>query len=82
MKRRSAELRDLGKRKKFKFQQHMVGRILSVITLDHGGEDFTEAMSNNFLEVKVHGNSGQPNQILDVRIEGIEQGVLMGRIVD
>jgi threonylcarbamoyladenosine tRNA methylthiotransferase MtaB len=81
MKRRSAELRDLGKRKKFKFQQHMVGRILSVITLDHGGEDFTEAMSNNFLEVKVHGNSGQPNQILDVRIEGIEQDVLMGRIV-
>lgn len=78
MKRRSTELRDLGKRKKFKFQQQMVGRVLSVITLDRRDENYTEAMSDNFLEVNIRDAMIEPNQILDVRVEGIEQGTLVG----
>ncbi|MGB7623821.1 MAG: tRNA (N(6)-L-threonylcarbamoyladenosine(37)-C(2))-methylthiotransferase MtaB [Terriglobia bacterium] len=82
IKRRSAELRDLGKRKKLKFQQQMVGKVLSVVTLDRGGSDFTESMSDNFLEVNVLGQAIEPNQIADVNIEGILQGVLTGGRVE
>jgi threonylcarbamoyladenosine tRNA methylthiotransferase MtaB len=80
-KRRSAELRDLGKRKKFKFQQQMLGKTLSVVTLERRSGQFTESMSDNFLEVNCAGNATVPNQIVDVKIEGIVQGVLVGEVV-
>lgn len=82
IKRRSAELRDLGKRKKFKFQQTMRGRALSVITLDRRGDGGTEAMSGNFLEVIVRGTPLGPNQMVQVKIDGMEQGVLVGRLAE
>ncbi|MBZ5553122.1 MAG: tRNA (N(6)-L-threonylcarbamoyladenosine(37)-C(2))-methylthiotransferase MtaB [Acidobacteriia bacterium] len=81
IKRRSAELRDLGKRKKFKFQQQMLGKILSVVTLEPRGGEFTGSMSDNFLEVNVAGEAIEPNQIVDVKIEGIVQGMLIGEFV-
>ncbi len=80
LKRRSAELRELGRQKKFKFQEKIVGKVLSVITLDHNHGDGTSAMSTNFLEVKIQGPALLPNQIFDVMIEGVMGGVLVGSV--
>lgn len=81
IKRRSAELRELGRRKKFKFQEQMLGQILSVITLDRGGSGYIESMSENFLEVNVADGTISPNQIIDVKIEGIRDGALLGKVI-
>ncbi|MBZ5536795.1 MAG: tRNA (N(6)-L-threonylcarbamoyladenosine(37)-C(2))-methylthiotransferase MtaB [Acidobacteriia bacterium] len=81
IKHRSQELRDLGKRKKFEFQQQMVGRVLSVVTLDRADHDFTDAMSENFLAVHVEGPAIDPNQIVEVKISGIDHGLLTGGVV-
>lgn len=80
IKRRSAELRDLGKRKKFKFQQEMIGKTLSVITLERGDERGVEAMSDNFLEVKIAGATLEANRMVDVKIEDIREGMLTGSV--
>jgi threonylcarbamoyladenosine tRNA methylthiotransferase MtaB len=78
IKRRSAALRDLGKRKKFEFQQQMISRTLSVITLERSGKGFIEGMSENFLEVKITSPLMEPNALVDVRIDRIDDGVLVG----
>jgi threonylcarbamoyladenosine tRNA methylthiotransferase MtaB len=63
-KERNRVLRDLAARKNLAFRQTMVGRTLSVVTLDHG------ALSDNFLKVEL--NPQRPsNQFIDVRIGAI-----------
>ncbi len=82
IKKRSAALRELGSRKKFKFQRAMMGKILPVITLDRRREGYIEGMSDNFLEVQIADERLAPNRRVAVLIEGIESGELAGSVVD
>jgi threonylcarbamoyladenosine tRNA methylthiotransferase MtaB len=76
-KQRTKALRDLAARKNLEFRQVMVGRTLSVVTI----EDGTRALSDNYMKVTL-APPREPNRIENVRIGGLttdglcEAGVL------
>ncbi len=63
-KRRNQVLRELGARKNLEFRQRMVGRKLSVVTLENG------SLSDNFLKVDLAA-SQPPNVLADIEIGGV-----------
>jgi len=63
-KERNRILRELAAAMNLAFRQSMIGRSLSVVTLDQG------ALSDNFLKVELSAQR-LPNQLLDVRIGGV-----------
>jgi len=63
-KERNRILRELAAAMNLAFRQSMIGRSLSVVTLDQG------ALSDNFLKVELSAQR-PPNQLLDVRIGGV-----------
>jgi threonylcarbamoyladenosine tRNA methylthiotransferase MtaB len=65
-KRRNQVLRELGARKNLEFRQRMLGRKLSVVTLDSG------ALSDNFLKVDLAVNR-PANVLTDIEIGGLTQ---------
>lgn len=63
---RNRILRELAAKKNLEFRGRMVGKRLSVVTLEHEGS----ALSDNYLKVEL--TSGrQPNQLIDVTIGGL-----------
>jgi threonylcarbamoyladenosine tRNA methylthiotransferase MtaB len=74
---RNRALRELIAEKNAAFRQSFLGRTLEAITL-HGNEDgSTEALTNNFLKVKVAGTHAA-NQLLRVAVTGLTEGGLSG----
>lgn len=67
---RNRVLRELAAEKNRAFRQSFVGQTLEVITLRAGGDGWTEALSNNFLKVRVAGRHSA-NQILTTEITGV-----------
>jgi threonylcarbamoyladenosine tRNA methylthiotransferase MtaB len=65
-KERNRILRDLAARKNVEFRRSMVGRTLSVVTLEQAGM----ALSDNFLRVDL-AERREPNRIAEVRIGGV-----------
>ena len=63
-KQRTRVLREVAARKNLEFRRAMVGRILSVVTLDE------RALSGNYLKVKLAA-ARESNRILDARIGGL-----------
>jgi threonylcarbamoyladenosine tRNA methylthiotransferase MtaB len=61
---RTQVLRDLGARKNLEFRRSMVGRKISVVTLDRG------ALSENYLKVSLAAPR-EANRIVDVRVGGV-----------
>src|SRR5215469_15819609 len=53
--KRNRVLRELGAKKNLEFRESFLNRTLDVITLQTGDEDFTEALSDNYLKVRVSG---------------------------
>ncbi|HEX4605369.1 MAG TPA: tRNA (N(6)-L-threonylcarbamoyladenosine(37)-C(2))-methylthiotransferase MtaB [Candidatus Angelobacter sp.] len=66
---RNRLLRELAAEKNHAFRQSFVGRALEIITLQAGGDGWTEALSDNFLKVRLAGRH-QPNEWIMVDIEG------------
>jgi threonylcarbamoyladenosine tRNA methylthiotransferase MtaB len=64
---RNRVLRELAAEKNRQFRESFVGKILEVITLQAGGDGWTEALSSNYLKVKLHGWHA-PNQILQAHM--------------
>lgn len=64
---RNRILRELAAEKNLAFRQSFVGQTLDVITLQAGGDGWTEALSDNFLKVRVAGRH-EANEILRVDI--------------
>jgi threonylcarbamoyladenosine tRNA methylthiotransferase MtaB len=64
---RNRVLRELAAEKNLAFRRSFVGRSLEVITLQSGNESWTEALSDNFLKVKISGQH-QANQCMKVEI--------------
>src|SRR5207237_2891465 len=52
---RNRVLRELAAKKNLAFRKGFVGRSLEVITLHAGGDGWPEALSDNFLKVRVEG---------------------------
>jgi threonylcarbamoyladenosine tRNA methylthiotransferase MtaB len=68
MKERSRELRALGAKKNAAFRTAHIGKTLHVLTLNKQFAAETEALSDNYLKVRVPGR-WPANMFLDVRIE-------------
>jgi threonylcarbamoyladenosine tRNA methylthiotransferase MtaB len=67
---RNRVLRELAAEKNRAFRQSFVGRSLEVITLQAGGDGWTEALSDNFIKIRVAGRH-YANQILATEISDV-----------
>lgn len=65
-KERNRVLRELAARKNLEFRRSMVGRTLSVVTLNEPGT----ALSDNYLRIQL-ACAAEPNRLMEVRIGGI-----------
>jgi threonylcarbamoyladenosine tRNA methylthiotransferase MtaB len=74
---RNRVLRELAAEKNLAFRRKFLGQTLDVITLQAGGEGWTEALSDNYLKVKIAGHDG-PNTMMRIRIAGLEDDGLLG----
>jgi threonylcarbamoyladenosine tRNA methylthiotransferase MtaB len=74
---RNRVLRELAAQKKREFMQSFVGRELEAITLTHYDGEFTEALTDNYLKLRVRGKY-KSNTLLRSRIEAIASDALVG----
>jgi threonylcarbamoyladenosine tRNA methylthiotransferase MtaB len=70
-KERNRVLRELAARKNLEFRRSMVGRRLSVVTLNEP----RASLSGNYLKVEL-ASAAEPNRLLEVEIGGINEGGL------
>jgi threonylcarbamoyladenosine tRNA methylthiotransferase MtaB len=73
---RNRVLRELAAEKNRTFRESFIGRSLEVITLHAGGDDWTEALSDNFLKARLAGHHAA-NQWVKAEIEGAGDENLM-----
>ncbi|MGH9635750.1 MAG: radical SAM protein, partial [Candidatus Angelobacter sp.] len=66
---RNRVLRELAAEKNRAFRESFIGQTLEVITLQAGGDDWSEALSDNFLKVRVAGRY-EANKWMKVKVEG------------
>jgi threonylcarbamoyladenosine tRNA methylthiotransferase MtaB len=76
---RNRVLREIASAKKAAFMRSLVGTPVKAITLQSGGEEFTEALTENYLKVKISGHH-KPNRWMDVNVEGAEGEMLLGEL--
>ena len=76
---RNHVLRELVARKKREFMQSFVGRELEAITLTHYDGVFTEALTDNYLKLRI-GGEHQANQWVRGIIEAVHSDVLVGSV--
>jgi len=57
-----------------------VGRAIHAITLRSGDDNFTEALTDNYLKMKIPGRL-QPNRWLQAEVEGADRELLEGRVL-
>ncbi len=74
---RNAVLREIASAKKAAFMKSLVGGFVEAITLHSGGAGFTEALTENYLKMKVRG-SLEANQWMTMRVERVEGEMLVG----
>ena len=78
---RNKVLRELASEKKLAFMRSFIGKQVDAITLNVIGTDaagdFTEALTDNYLKLRLHGRH-DPNCWLNARIEDVKDGVLVG----
>jgi threonylcarbamoyladenosine tRNA methylthiotransferase MtaB len=65
---RASTLRELGKRKAAEFRATQAGRSARALTLNRSGEDWTEALTGNYLKVRIEG-SHPANQWHEVPVD-------------
>ena len=76
---RNRLLRELAVQKKRDFMQSFVGRELEAITLTHFDGEFTDALTDNYLKLRIRGLH-KPNQWLRSGIEVVANDALVGGI--
>jgi threonylcarbamoyladenosine tRNA methylthiotransferase MtaB len=73
---RNRVLRDLAAAKNLAFRKSFIGRHLDVITLQAGGDGWTEALSDNYLKVRVAGRRAA-NEMIKVEVtETSDEGLV------
>ena len=73
---RNRVLRNLAAGKNRVFRRKFVGKTLEVITLQTGNDEWTEALSDNFLKVRLAGRH-EANQILTAEIAEVRDEELV-----
>jgi len=73
---RNRVLRELAAEKNLEFRRKFLGKTLEVITLQTGDDDWTEALSDNFLKVRLAGRHAA-NQILTAEIAQVRNEELV-----
>ena len=73
---RNRILRAIGERKNREFRASFAGKSLEAITLNQGGSDTTEALSDNYLKLEIAGKH-PPNRLMKVRITALSNHGLM-----
>lgn len=74
---RNCVLRELASQKKLKFMHSFVGRTVQAITLDVFDRVFTEALTDNYLKLRLNGRHA-PNRWVKARVERVESGAIAG----
>ncbi len=77
---RNRLLREVASRKKAAFMQSLVGTVVEAITLQSGGAEFSEALTDNYQKMKISGHH-EANRWIDVNVEGGEGEMLLGQRV-
>jgi threonylcarbamoyladenosine tRNA methylthiotransferase MtaB len=76
---RNRVLRELAEEKKKAFMREFVGKTVEAITLNGFDDEWTEALTENYLPLRVRGKSSA-NQWVRVRVEDMVAGTLLGRL--
>jgi threonylcarbamoyladenosine tRNA methylthiotransferase MtaB len=74
---RNRVLREIASQKKAAFMRSLAGTVVEAITLQTGGADFTEALTENYLKMRISGLH-DANHWMNVRIEGVNGEMLVG----
>jgi threonylcarbamoyladenosine tRNA methylthiotransferase MtaB len=77
---RNRVLREIASGKKAAFMRSLVGTVVEAITLQSGGAEFTEALTDNYLKMKISGHH-EANRWMDVKVEGVNGEMLLGNPV-
>ncbi|MGH9642192.1 MAG: MiaB/RimO family radical SAM methylthiotransferase [Terriglobales bacterium] len=75
---RNGVLREIASAKKTAFARSLVGTDVEAITLQAGGADFTEALTDNYLKARVEGKLAANNWVR-LHIRSVEGDILVGR---
>ena len=76
---RNRVLRELATEKNLAFRRKFVGQTLAVITLQAGGEGWTEALSDNYVKVRLLGQHA-PNTAIEAMISEVQDECLVGGV--
>jgi threonylcarbamoyladenosine tRNA methylthiotransferase MtaB len=77
---RNRVLRELVASKKLAFMQSFMGREINAITLTHFDGEYTEALTDNYLKLRIRGEHAS-NQWLVSVINGVERDALLSNAV-
>jgi threonylcarbamoyladenosine tRNA methylthiotransferase MtaB len=77
---RNGILRDLAARKKLEFMRSFVGKSLQAITLDFFDGTYTEALTDNYLKLRL-ARKLEPNQWIQAEVHDISAAGLVGEVV-
>jgi threonylcarbamoyladenosine tRNA methylthiotransferase MtaB len=75
---RNRVLRELAAEKNLEFRKKFIGRTLDVITLQAGGDGWTEALSENFLKIRLAGRH-EANRVFTAQMAELTTEGLMGK---
>ena len=70
-------LREIASGKKAALVRSLVGTVVEAITLQSGGAEFTEALTDNYLKTKIPGRH-EANRWMAVTIDGTDGEMLIG----
>ena len=74
---RNRVLREIASKKKASFMRSLMGTVVEAITLQSGEAEFTEALTDNYLKMKILGHY-DANRWMDVIVEGMNGEMLIG----
>ena len=83
IKKRCAQLRDLGKTKRLKFYKQFIGKQLEVIveSTRHTPSGLLKGLSSNYIPVLIDANDEHKNQLRPVRAEKLAGNTLIGTLL-
>ncbi len=76
---RNQVLREIAAAKRTSFMRAQMGRVVEAITLRSGDDESTEALTDNYLKMKIHGRL-ESNRWFEVRVQQAGVDVLEGRV--
>ncbi|MGA8538833.1 MAG: tRNA (N(6)-L-threonylcarbamoyladenosine(37)-C(2))-methylthiotransferase MtaB [Terriglobales bacterium] len=75
---RNRVLREIASKKKAAFLRSLIGTVVEAITLQSGAAGFTEALTDNYLKMKIAGRH-EANRWMTLNIEGVDGEILAGQ---